>query len=336
MRPEITLVSTGGTIASLASENDAASPELSGGDLVESVPELGTIADLSVESVGKVPSFDMDFDTMADVGEVVQSAAETGTDGVVVTHGTDTIEESAFYLSVAFDPDVPVVFTGAQVRPDEVGSDGPSNLLGAVQAVGHHALREPGGVYVAFAEELHAAKDVTKRHTSKRAAFASPGAGPVAEITRDGLHFYRTPGDRTPTVNVERTESRVALVASAAGVDGGPIHRALGAGVDGIVLIGTGIGNTTSGLGDAVDRGINTGVPVVVTSRCYAGSVRPTYGTVGGSATLRDHGAIFAGDLSPQKARILLSLSLATGDAPDDLRDRFDCFAPTAPESTQM
>jgi L-asparaginase len=322
----VTVVGTGGTIASTSTDTEAetgATPTLSGADLVEAVPDLAAHATLSVEEVAQVPSFDMDFGTVTAVAEAVERAVGDGADGVVVTHGTDTMEESAYLLDSTLGLDAPVVFTGAQRRPDQVSPDGPSNLLTAVRAAVHDRLAGAGGVYVAFNEELHAARDVTKTHTSALETFASPNTGPVATFRPGPVRFHREPGRRCTPVPVREPTARVEVVTTGIGVDSEPLERAVDAGVDGLVLEGTGLGNTTSALGDAVGRAVDAGVPVVLTSRCGAGGVAPVYGTPGGGATLADHGALSGGDLPAQKARLTLALALTAADRVEDVAAYF-------------
>lgn len=303
------VIATGGTIASTAGK-DGAAPSLSGADLVEAVPELEKYADVAVESVSRTPGFDMDPDTVAAVGRRVRAVADDVA-GVVVTHGTDTMEESAYYLDLAADWDVPVVFTGAQRRPDETSADGPANLLTAVRAAAHDRL--DSGVALAFDDELHAARDVTKAHTAALGAFTSPDGGPVARFTRNAVHWYRDPPP-TPTVDTLETDATVPVVSSGTGMGAGQLERAVAAGADGVVVAATGLGNVTAALGDAVAEAVGQ-VPVVVASRCFAGATEPVYGTPGGAVTLADHGAHFAGDLLPWKARVALVLALAADRA---------------------
>lgn len=323
---DIRVIGTGGTIASTDKESGA-TPELSGSDLIEAVPELESYATVTAEEVAQVPSFDMDFETVATIGQAAEDAIADGADGVVVTHGTDTMEESAYLLDSTLDPDLagPVVFTGAQRRSDQVSPDGASNLLTAVRAAAHQAVSS--GVYIAFNEELHAARDVTKTHTSALETFASPNTGPVASFGPGGPRFFREPKRRAVHVPVREPTARVEVVTSGVGVDAAGIDRALSAGVDGIVLDGTGLGNTTSALGNAAGDAVDAGVPVVVTSRCGAGAVAPVYGTPGGGATLADHGVIAGGDLPAQKARLTLALALT---AVDDTTAVDSYFAPLA------
>ncbi|MFD1514361.1 asparaginase [Halomarina rubra] len=321
MTTTLTVLGTGGTIASTDGD-DGATPSKRSEELVEAVPELTDVATIEVREVTRTPSFDMDLETLDELRDAVEDATET-TDGVLITHGTDTMEESAYYLDLTLDVDVPVVFTGAQRRPDELSADGPANLLTAARTLTDERIATAGGVYVAFDEELHAARDVTKRHTRKLNAFASPETGPVATVTRDAVRLHREPGSYSATFDVDAPTATVRVVPSGVGVDRGPIDDALDTGVDGIVLEGTGLGNTTAALGDAVDRAISGGVPVVVTSRCYAGPTLPVYGTAGGGRRLEDHGAVHADDLPAQKARLKLVVALDQADDPSDVTTHF-------------
>ncbi len=309
MPAAITVLSTGGTIASTAGD-EGATPSKSGEELVDAVPEIESYAEIEVTEVVQTPSFDMDIESLATIAKNARTAVEDGADGIVITHGTDTMEESAYYLDLVLDLTVPVVLTGAQRRPDEVSPDGPSNLLTAVQAASHERFHGAGGVYIAFDEELHAARDVTKRHTSDLSAFVSPDKCPVARFTREGVRVHREPGSRSASVGVATTSANVVMVKSGVGVSGQQMKRAVEAGVDGIVVEGTGLGNTTSALGDAIGDALEANIPVVITSRCQAGAVAPVYGTPGGGETLRSHGVIDGGDLPAHKARLKLLLLL--------------------------
>ena len=322
MSSELVMISTGGTIAS-TQDGDAATPQKDGSELLEAVPEMAELADVAaVRNVAQLPSFDMDLDTIADVGDAAAAAAADGADGVVVTHGTDTMEESAYALDLTRDLDIPIVLTGAQRRPDEVSSDGPANLLAAVRAASDDRIQDGGGVYIAFDMELHAARDVTKAHTSALDTFTSPGKGPVASLSCETVRIHRSPGSYSSDLPVTRTDADVATVKSAVGVGDRQVEAALAAGVDGLVVEGTGLGNTTAAIGEAVADAAAQ-VPVVVASRCHAGSTAPVYGTAGGSRTLVDRGVAQAGDLPAHKARLKLALALASVDAPTDALERF-------------
>lgn len=311
MLPRVHVVATGGTIASTPGE-DGAAPSISGEDLVDSVPELESQADLSVESVSQVPGFDVDLGIMAKVGEAAREAVKNDKDTIVVTHGTDTLAETAYFLDLTLSLPIPVVVTGAQRRLDEPSSDAPANLLAAVRSATHHRVGE--GVFVAFDGELHAARDVRKVHTHKLAAFDSPNDGPVATLTRDSVRFHREPDSESVFVPASETDAEVEIVLSGAGVSGAQIERAVDAGVSGLIVAGTGLGNVTSELGEAIENAIDSGIPVVVTSRCHAGQTGAVYGTPGGGQTLQELGVIPGGDLPPWKARVKLALAVQATD----------------------
>ncbi|WP_276248079.1 asparaginase [Haladaptatus sp. YSMS36] len=320
MTPHIAVLSTGGTIASTGTDKGA-TPTRAGDELVEAVPGLTDHADISVEEVAQISSFALGFDTMATIVRRVRELAAEGVDGVVVTHGTDTMEESAYFVDVVAGDTIPVVFTGAQRRGDEPGADGPANLLTAVRAASHERVREAGGAYIAFADSLYSARTVTKGHTSNLDTFYAPDAGPVANVLRGYVRFFREPGSESVSIPATDVTARVEMVKSAAGVDGWQIERALEDGVSGIVLEGMGLGNTTPGLETAAAEAIDRGVPVVVTSRCHGGAVNGIYGKEGGARTLEEHGAILGGDLPAQKARITLALALSATDDPEEARE---------------
>lgn len=327
MSASITVLSTGGTIASTPGE-DGATPSKAGEELIAAVPEIESYADIEVLEVVQTPSFDMDTESLAAIAERTRTAVDDGdgADGVVITHGTDTMEESAYYLDLVLDLAAPVVFTGAQRRSDEVSADGPSNLLTAVRAASHERIRGAGGVYIAFDEELHAARDVTKRHTSALSAFVSPETCPIARFTRESVRIHREPGSRSASIEATTTSADVGMVTSGVGVGAQRLNNAVGTDVDGIVVEGTGLGNTTSALGDAIGEVLGAGVPVVITSRCLSGTVAPVYGTPGGGETLRSYGVIDGGNLPAHKARLKLMLLIeerGTDDL-DALREAFE------------
>ncbi|WP_440766677.1 asparaginase [Natronorubrum sp. DTA7] len=319
MQPHVRIVSTGGTIASTSSEDDVGkTPSVSGDDLVDAVPEIADHASIDVDDVCQVSGFQVTFENAREIVDAVERAASEGAVGVVVTHGTDTMAESAYYADVAVDAGIPVVFTGAQRPFDQLGTDGPTNLLTAVRAAAHDRFREAGGSYLAFNDSVHAARWVAKGHTSKLETFDSPSIGPVAEDTPNGIRFLREPGRYSKPMPGARVdpEVRVELVTNAMGVDGRQIERVLESdtNVDAIVVAGTGLGNTTGELGAALEDALDRGVPVVLTSRCYAGTTAGLYGGPGGAKTLLEAGAVEGGDLPAWKARVRAALAVSMTD----------------------
>lgn len=304
------VIATGGTIASTADGSETgAAPALSGEDLLAAVPDLDAFADISVETVSNRPGFDV---SPAICGRVARHIHDHDADAFVVTHGTDTLAETARYVDLTCGE--PVVVTGAQRRPDELGSDGPTNLRTAVRAAAHDRL--DGGAYVAFDEELHAAASARKSHTVALDTFRSPETGPVARFTRQRVHWYREPSGTADPLPVPQEHPTVPLVVSASGVDRAGFDAAAERG-DAVVVAGTGLGNTTAALGRAIAE---ADCPVVVASRCHAGPTEPVYGTPGGGATLAEYDHVRFSHATPWATRIEAMLALAAGR----LEARFD------------
>ncbi|TKX87973.1 asparaginase [Halorubrum sp. SS5] len=314
-RPRVAVVACGGTIASEPGD-DGAAPEKTGDDLVAAVPAVSDHARVTTTEVCSRPGFDVRWRDVLATAAAARDAVGEGADGVVVTHGTDTLADTAFALDLLTDLDAPVVVTGAQRRLDEPSSDVPANLALAVRAAADD--RFSPGVHVAFDDELHAARDVVKGHSNALSTMTSPGTGPVATFTRDASRLVRAP-ERGVAVDpladaIEDSSDvpEVPVIHSGTGVGAGAIERALDAGVGGIVVEGTGLGNVTGALGDAIGETVAS-VPVVVAGRPPAGPTEPVYGTPGGAVTLADQGVTFAGDLPAAKARVALALGLAAG-----------------------
>lgn len=345
--PHVAVVACGGTIASEPGEGGAA-PAKTGDDLVAAVPGVERYATVSAREVCAQPGFDVRWRDVLATATAAREAVAGGADGVVVTHGTDTLADTAFALDLLTDLPVPVVVTGAQRRLDEPSSDAPANLTLAVRAAADD--RFAPGVHVAFDDELHAARDAIKGHSNALSTMTSPGAGPVATFTRADERVLRQPsrgvavdpladaiepadGHTEPSETSAAAEASavpevpevpaVPVVHSGTGAGAGQIERAVDAGVGGLVIEGTGLGNVTAAIGDAVAEVVDD-VPIVVAGRPPAGPTEPVYGTPGGAVTLADHGVVFAGTLPASKARIALALGLAAGLDRAELSRLFD------------
>ena len=328
----VAVLACGGTIASEPDDGGAA-PAKTGDDLVAAVPDVEQYAAVSAREVCARPGFDVRWRDVLATAAAAREAVADGADGVVVTHGTDTLADTAFALDLLTDLGAPVVVTGAQRRLDETSSDAPANLTLAVRAAADG--RFSPGVHVAFDDELHAARDVVKGHSNALSTMVSPGTGPVATFTRAGSRLVRDPGRGVgvgpfaDAIEGAEVVPAVPVIHSGTGVGAGAVERAVDAGVGGIVIEGTGLGNATAAIGDAVADALPE-TPVVVAGRPPAGPTEPVYGTPGGAVTLAEHGATFAGPLPASKARVALALGLAAGldggraggDA-DDLADLF-------------
>ena len=286
-------------------------PAISGEELVGMLrwPEAPP---LELDEFARVPSFDMHGDLALALAErVAEQCARDDVAGVVVTHGTDTMEESVYTVDRLHGSEKPVVFTGAQRGADEPDTDGPRNLRTAIQV----ALAEESagrGALVVFAGEVHGAREVRKLHTSALEAFGSPGYGPLGHVDGQSLSYRRRP-DRTPALPLpKRPLPQVDLIRLYAGSDDRFLRSSLESGSRAIVLEATGRGNANESVLPGVETAVAAGVPVVVCSRCLEGRVEPVYGR-GGGKDLAEAGAWFAGDLAGPKTRVLLQLVLAAG-----------------------
>lgn len=307
----VVVVSTGGTIAM---RPDPATgklvPAVSGEELVEMLawPEAPP---LELDDFARVPSFDVHGELAFSLAvRVNEQANRRDVAGVVVTHGTDTMEESVYLIDRLLRSDLPVVLTGAQRGVDDRDTDGPRNLRDAIRvAASDQACRR--GAMIAFDGEIHAAREVRKVHTSALRAFDSPGYGPVGHVDLGTVVFQRLPERRSPLPVPERLAS-VDLIRLHAGSDARFVRASVESGARAIVLEGTGRGNANDQVVEGVREAVSAGVPIVVCSRCVAGRVEPVYGR-GGGRDLADAGALFAGDLAGPKARVLLQLALGSG-----------------------
>jgi L-asparaginase len=307
----VVVVSTGGTIAM---RPDPATgklvPALSGDELVE----LLAWSDgprLELDDFAHVPSFDVHGElALALVRRVIDHAGRENMAGIVVTHGTDTMEESVYLVDRLVESELPVVFTGAQRSADQPDSDGPRNFRDAVR-VAVAAEARGRGAMLAFAGEVHAAREGRKVHTSALRAFASPDYGPLGHVDGERVVFRRRP-DRRPPLPLPDLLAPVDLIRLYAGSDARFLRASLASGARAIVLEGTGRGNANEQVLDGVREATAAGVTVVVCSRCAEGRVEPVYGR-GGGRDLFEAGALFAGDLAGPKVRVLLQLALGAG-----------------------
>jgi L-asparaginase len=301
----VRLIATGGTIASLADpETGAVRPAVSAEDLVATVPGIGPV---EVEEVAHVNGWNV---TPATMLEVARRAAAAG-GPVVVTHGTDTVEETAFFCDVTVESDV--VFAAAMRSGGEVAADGPRNLLCATQLAESGAARGMGTMLV-LNDEVHAARWVRKQDSSRVSAMVSPGHGPIGIVVPGSVRM-RMPAPRRVRVPLPDALDRpVPIVQTYTGLEEHLIEAVLDAtGAAGLVLEGTGLGNVPGTAERGVRAAIERGLPVVVATRDPTGGTAAVYGGPGGAVTLRDLGAVGAGHLSAAKARLLLMLLLATG-----------------------
>jgi L-asparaginase len=247
-------------------------------------------------------------------------------DGIVVTHGTDTLEESAFLADAHLQGLCRVVFTAAMRGADELGVDGPRNVRGALLTSVSDDFHN-FGVVVVLNDEIHAAGRVTKTYTSNVSSFASPGYGPLGFVDGDSVIFTRAPLRRLRLPPGELVlDERVGLVRTAAGLGAREVAHCAACGDRAIVVEAFGRGNVPPDVADAIESAVSAGVTVVVTSRCYMGRVLGVYGYVGGGADLERRGALLAGDMPGHKMRLFLMACLGSGLGTDGIRCLLGCL----------
>lgn len=324
-RPIIALGALGGTIAMKPAEPGAAvSPDLDADDLIAAVPGLADVAEIRAESICNVSSPQLMMDNVLAALAFAQAAVADGAVGVVFTHGTDTLEETAFLLSLLWDRPEPLVLTGAMRSPNLAGADGPANVLAAVLAASDPELRDCGAL-VAFNDEIHEARAVTKTHASSTATFQSPGWGPIARVIEGHVEHWCRPHHRTSTLPVpEAGPVRIPVIEAGLADDGHFLDVLADGGAAAIVISASGGGHVSQESAERCAAIVERGLPVIVATKTGSGrTLKTSYGYPGSESDLIDKGVIMAGYLSPRKARLLAHVALAAGADIARLREIF-------------
>jgi L-asparaginase len=313
--PRVAVIFTGGTI-SMRHDPVAGGnvPVLGGAALLDTVPGLAGIADLVPIDRGLTPASHFTFEALFGIAAAIRDAlADPSIDGAVVVQGTDTIEETAFFLDLLHAGPKPVVVTGAMRSASQVGYDGPANLTAAVRlAASVEAATADLGVVVALDGSIEAADDVTKTHASAHDTFRALNRGSLGRVDGDHVLLASARGPRRH-VAATRAAERVYLVTATVAADAAPITTLHAAGADAVVVAATGAGNTSAALLAAAEAAMADGVAVVLTTRCPIGAAGTGYAFPGGGATWVRAGAMLAGHLTGPKARIALALGLGAG-----------------------
>jgi len=317
----IVLLFTGGTISMRHDPTvGGAVPSLSGRDIVALAPGIDKLAELEIDDWGAFPGPHMTPDRMWSLRQrVVAHLERPDVQGVVLTHGTDSLEETAYLLARSVDSEKPIVFTGAMRTSSELGWDGPGNLAGAVRVAAANESRGCGTM-VFMSDRIFTALDVTKAHTSSLDAFDSPGLGPIGVIDDGRVIFRRSlPATAPSSLNPPALAQPIDIVYAYAGADSRLLDASRHDG-KGVVIAAMGRGNVPPSMVDGIGRWVDEGKPVVITSRSGRGRVGCTYGYPGGGRRLAERGAIFGGARRPQQARIELMLALGAGLTGEELR----------------
>ena len=319
---KILLIGTGGTIAEDISNGNEVM--LTAESLVKSVRTLGSIASVEAIDFMKVPSPAIQFNDVLGISKKIRNEIhERKFDGVVVTVGTDTLEEAAYFLDLALDEKVPVVITGSMRSRIHSSSDTDYNLETAVLAAASDELEGVGAVVV-MNGEIHQAKYVSKTNTSSVASFQSPGYGPIGVISGQKVILYAKPISRAH-IRVDEVKSRVDLLTCCVGIDGSLVRAAIKLGADGLVVEAFGGGDVTPSLVPALEEAISNGLSVVLVSRCITGPITEAALDFEGSAkSLEKKGVILASNTSGVKARIKLVMALSAGVNGTSLKQLFE------------
>ena len=313
-KPRVHVIATGGTISNMGND-----PRRTGAELVAGIPGLADIADVTTEQFSNVASGSVTQEMLRDLAKRIRALEKESNPpaGIIVTHGTDTMEETAFFLDLTVGGCAPVIMTGAMRQANWVGADGPANLLNSVRLAISPDARGRGALLL-MNDEIFLAREVTKSNTTRLNAFTAPEAGPAGVTDPDGV-FFRSPAPSKcpdPLIDVDKIESfpRVDIVYANIGADSVLVDALVAAGARGLVVAGVGRGGTTPSQGRALQRARDKGVIVVTSNRTGAGrSGRPTNPDSLKNLPEGRGANLSAGDLNPQKARMLLSLAIATG-----------------------
>jgi len=312
--PRVVLFATGGTISMRRDDmRGGPVPTLSGAEILAAVPGCEDVARVEVREFGRFPGPHMTIERMWELRAAILDALSEGAEGVVVTHGTDTIEETVYLLDRSLPAMVPVVVTGAMRNSSELSWDGPANLMAALRVAA--ALEARGrGAMVVMDERVVQGAEVVKTHTEEFGTFQSPNWGPLGIVDHDQVLFYRE-SRRKPTLAPRAPVTPVDLIKVVAGMDSRLVDASLDSGAQGVVLEALGRGNVPPAVLPGVRRWMEAEKPLVVTSRSLRGRVLDTYAYLGGGHELREMGVIFADHLTGQQARIelMLALGLHTG-----------------------
>jgi len=311
----ILIIFTGGTFSmKIDKKTGGAIPHYNGDQLLEMVPDASKYANVSMCEFGMYPGPHMTPELMLDLSKKVTGYIQSDDiDGIIITHGTDTLEETAYLLDLTIKTPKPIVVIGAMKTSSESDWDGPLNLLNAI-----HICNNPNsknmGVLVCLNGEINAASEVTKTHTEDIETFHSLDFGALGFVDKGNVIFNRFPKNME-TIETDKIESNVDLIKVYAGITDKFFKFSVDSGVAGIVVEALGVGNVPPNAFNGIKYAVDNGVPVVLVSRCPTGETLDIYGYPGAGKWIKELGVVFTDYLNGQKARVKLMLALGrTGD----------------------
>jgi len=322
LKKDILVIHTGGTISMMEDEQTGAVTPGKENPLSVHTSIVSNLANLTVLEAFHLPSPHITPEHMQQLKEIIETKyREKSFDGVVITHGTDTLEETAYFLDLTLSLPVSLVVTGAMRSSNEIGADGLYNLISSVRVAADDKSKNKG-VLVVLNDEIHSAKNVTKTHTSNVSTFQSPQYGPIGIVTKRGVLFHHQPTSNEH-YQVCDISKRVTLIKAYAGMDSGLLVAIKDLQYDGVVIEALGQGNLPPDTVDGINGLLAANIPVVLVSRCFNGIVQDIYGYSGGGKQLKEKGVIFSNGLNGQKARIKLMVALSQTDDIKELETIF-------------
>jgi L-asparaginase len=320
----ILIVFTGGTFSMKIDESaKAAVPFYHGRDLVAKIPEAEKLANISVFEFGNFPGPHMTPELMLELSKKIKSfVIQKEVDGIIVTHGTDTLEETAYFLDLTVKTEKPIVVIGAMKTSSEPDWDGPRNLIDAIHICNNKNSMNIG-VLVCLNGEINAASEVTKTHTEDIETFHSLDFGALGFVDRGRVIYNRLPR-KLETIDTDEVNPNVDLIKVYAGMNDKFFRLSADSGVEGVVVEAMGVGNVPPAVFEGVKYIIDKNIPVVLVSRCPAGETLDIYGYPGAGKWLKQLGVIFSEYLNGQKARIKTILALGKTDSIKELRKMFE------------
>lgn len=316
------VIHTGGTISmSQDQSNKVVTNDINPISLHQDV--INQYAQIDELNPFNVPSAHMTIQHVKQLKDIILEAVTNKYyDGFVITHGTDTLEETAFLLDLILGIEQPVVITGAMRSSNEIGSDGLYNYISAIRVASDEKARHKG-VMVVFNDEIHTARNVTKTHTSNTNTFQSPNHGPLGVLTKDRVQFHHMPYRQQALENVNE-KLNVPLVKAYMGMPGDIFSFYSREGIDGMVIEALGQGNMPPSALEGIQQLVSLNIPIVLVSRSFNGIVSPTYAYDGGGYQLAQQGFIFSNGLNGPKARLKLLVALSNNLDKAEIKSYFE------------
>ncbi len=323
-KKNILIVFTGGTFSMKIDEKTGgAIPFFHGEELIQMIPEAGKLAKISILNFGNFPGPHMTPERMLKLSKIInKNIQKKDIDGIIVTHGTDTLEETAYFLDLTVKTSKPIVVIGAMKTSSEENWDGPRNLLDAIHICNNRNSKDLG-VLVCLNGEINAASEVTKTHTENVETFHSLDFGALGFVERGRVWFNRIPR-KLEVIQSNKIDPKVDIIKVYAGIDDKLFKFVANSDISGLVVEALGVGNVPPAAFDGIKYVVNKNIPVVLVSRCPAGETLDVYSYEGAGKWLKELGVIFADYLNGQKARIKLILALGKGIKGKNLRKIFE------------